>query len=79
MGKVPSQVPIVQYMLNDSPNEQTSFDETINLVGEIIKQKCTKMWIFFNKQTNQETNSTFNLVSIRLFVNLVQETLPCLK
>lgn len=55
------------------------FDETVNLVGEIINQKCRKRNVgFFYKQSNQEMNYTFNLILTRFFfINLAQETLTC--
>lgn len=47
------------------------FDETVNLVGEIINQKCRKRNVgFFYKQSNQEMNYTFNLILTRFFFYL---------
>ena len=53
------------------------FDETVNLVGEIINQKWRKKNVdFFYKQSNQEMTYTFNLVPPQdfFFINLAENT-----
>ena len=53
------------------------FDETVNLVGEIINQKCRKKNVdFFYKQSNQEMTYIFNLVPPQdfFFINLAENT-----